>query len=134
MASHRKRQTFSGSNRSTVPSRQFPYPTYRSNLSAHARPYMMPSAGSQGQIFAEQLNPMQMNKVLGDLGNLNIGKDIRLLPMRGTEINLTGARPISSTDIPRSVWVIPTKFGIGRTTQLRLSSRLFLQPTVERGL
>ena len=75
-----------------------------------------------------------MNKVLGDLGNLNIGKDIRLLPMRGTEINLTGARPISSTDIPRSVWVIPTKFGIGRTTQLRLSSRLFLQPTVERGL
>ena len=48
---------------------------YRPNLSAHAQPYMMPSAGSQGQKFAEQLTPMQLNQLLGDMGNLNVGKE-----------------------------------------------------------
>ena len=49
--------------------------SYRPNLSAQAQPYMMPPTGSQGQKFAEQLSPMQLGQILGDMGNLNIGKE-----------------------------------------------------------
>ena len=67
--------------------------SYRPNLSAHAQPYIMPSTGSQGQTFAEQLTPMQMNKLLGDVGNLNIGKDTSIPTYAGSRDQSYGSSP-----------------------------------------
>lgn len=49
-------------------------PSQQHNLSAHAPPYMMKSRGSE-QRYKDQLSSSQMNSLLGDFGNLNVGRE-----------------------------------------------------------
>ena len=52
-----------------------PSSAHRPILSPQAQPYMMHSVGPQGQKLAEQLSPTQMTQLLGEFGNLNVGKE-----------------------------------------------------------
>ena len=54
----------------------------RPNLSAQAPSYTMPTRPS-GQNYGDQLSPSQMNRLLGDFGNLNVGRDNTRPPEAG---------------------------------------------------
>lgn len=53
--------------------------SYRPHLSAQAPSYTMPSRPS-GQRQTDQLSPSQMNQMLGEFGNLNVGKENQQTP------------------------------------------------------
>ena len=58
----------------------------RSNMSAQAPAYTMPTRPS-GQRYADQLSPSQMNRILGDFGNLNIDKENHTLFSNQSEVS-----------------------------------------------
>lgn len=77
---------------------------------------------------------MQLNQLLGDIGNLNVGKENQNPTYAANRDQSYGNSSNFMNGYPRSSWAITMKSGVERITQIRVSSHPSLLPTAEHGL